>query len=267
VRWKDAKDWEDGITSVLFVMMCTGDTERQAILRDEAMKKSKKARKNRYISSIKTLFKSGMTLLDIGCGTAHIIQELAKRKNSELIGLDLSPAMLKIAKSNTRLLQNISFIRADGYRLPFRDCIIDIVINRLAEHSTQEAYRILKTNGFFLEYGLGPRASEEIAEFFQERIERSSFFFPRNPKTWKEEVSQHIIEVGFTILSMKDYMEDRYYEDENDLMNLIEMVPLVKDFDRVRDRKIVQELAKKYKKHEGIRIAWHYYVIVATKNG
>jgi ubiquinone/menaquinone biosynthesis C-methylase UbiE len=122
-------------------------------------------------------------------GTAHILQELAKCKNSELVGLDLSSAMLKIAKSNTRTLQNISLIRADGCRLPFRDRIIDIVINRLAEYSPREVYRALKTDGFFFEYGLGPNASKEIAEFFRERIERSSFFFPRNPKRWKKEAS------------------------------------------------------------------------------
>jgi len=48
-------------------------------------------------------------------------------------------------------------------------------------------------------------------------------------------------------------------------MNLIEMVPLVKDFDRVRDRRTIQELVRKYKKPQGIRITWHYYVIFATK--
>jgi len=247
-------------------MTYRGDTEKQAILRDEAIRKSKKARKNRYISSVNAVLKPGMRLLDIGCGTAHIIQELAKCKSSELVGLDLSSAMLKIAKSHTRLLQNISLIRADGFRLPFRDCIIDIVINRFAEYSPKEAYRILRTDGFFLGYGLGPHASEEIAEFFQDRIERSSFFLPRNPKRWKKEASQHILESGFTILTMKDYMENRYYENETELMNLIEMVPLVKDFDRVGDRRTIQELARKYKKKQGISIAWHYYVILATKN-
>jgi ubiquinone/menaquinone biosynthesis C-methylase UbiE len=248
-------------------MTYIGDTEKQAILRDEAIRKSKKAKKNRYVSSINAVLKPGMKLLDIGCGTAHIIQELAKCKNSELVGLDLSAAMLKIAKSNTRPLQNISLIRADGLRLPFRNCIIDIVINRLAEYSPQEAYRTLKTDGFFLRYGLGPHASKEIAEFFQERIERSSFFFPRNPKRWKKEANQQVVEVGFTILSMKDYMENRYYEDEAELMNLIEMVPIVKDFDRVGDRRTIQKLAKKYTKDRGIRITWHYYITVATKNG
>jgi ubiquinone/menaquinone biosynthesis C-methylase UbiE len=248
-------------------MTHTGDTEKQAILRDEAIRKSRKTRKNKYVSSINAALKSGMKLLDIGCGTAHIIQELAKCKNSELVGLDLSAPMLRIAKSNTRSLQNISLIRADGFRLPFRNCIIDIVINRLAEYSPQEVHRILKTDGFFLEYGLGPHASKEIVEFFQERIEGSSFFFPGNPKRWKKEVSQHIVETGFTILSLRDYMENKHYEDETELMNLIEMVPLVKDFDRVGDRRTIQELAKKYKKGQGIRITWHYYVIVATKKG
>jgi ubiquinone/menaquinone biosynthesis C-methylase UbiE len=248
-------------------MTYTGDTEKQAILRDEAIRKSKKAKKNRYVSSIKAALRPGMRLLDIGCGTAHIVQELAKCRDSELVGLDLSTAMLRIAKSNTGSLQNISLIRADGFRLPFRDCVMDIVINRLADYSPQEAYRILKTDGSFLEYGLGPQQSKEIAMFFQERIERSSFFFPRNPKRWKKEASQHVLEAGFTILSMKDYVENRFYEDENELMNLIEMVPLVKDFDRVGDRRTVRELAKKYGEGRGIRITWHYYIIVATKNG
>jgi len=248
-------------------MASTGDSERQAILRDEAIKKSKKAKKNKYVSSIGAALKPGMTLLDIGCGTAHIIQELAKCKNSEFVGLDLSPAMLKIAKSNTRSLRNISLVRADGYTPPFRDYIIDIVINRLAEYSPQEACRILKTNGFFLEYGLGPDASREIAEVFQERIERSSFFIPKNPKEWKKEASQHILETGLTIQSMEDYMENRFYKNETELMNLIEMVPIVKNFDRVRDRRTVHELAKKYTRDQGINITWHYYIIVATKKG
>ena len=49
------------------------------------------------------------------------------------------------------------------------------------------------------------------------------------------------------------------------LMNLIEMVPLVKDFDRVRDRRTILELARKYQRRQGISVTWHYYVILAKK--
>lgn len=247
-------------------MTYKGDTEKQAILRDKAIKKAKKLQKNRYVSSISAVFKSGMNLLDIGCGTAHIIRELAKHKNSDLVGLDLSEAMLKIAKSNTASIQNIMLVRADGSRLPFHDGVFDIVINRLAEYSPHEAYRVLRPMGFFFEYGLGPHADKEIAEFFQERIEEDSFFFPRNPKRWKKEASRLVVEAGFTILSMKDYVENDYYKDDNELMNLIEMVSLVKDFNRVGDRRTIQELAEKYKENGGIKITWHYYIVVAKKS-
>jgi cyclopropane fatty-acyl-phospholipid synthase-like methyltransferase len=80
-------------------MPYTGNTEKQAILRDEAIRKSKKARKHallkRYLQSINAVLKSGMKLLDIGYGTAHVIQELAKCKNSEFVGLDLSAAIAR----------------------------------------------------------------------------------------------------------------------------------------------------------------------------
>lgn len=60
-------------------------------------------------------------------------------------------------------------------------------------------------------------------------------------------------------------LENDYYEDENELMNLIEMVPLVKEFDRIKDRRTVRELTENYEESKGIRISWHYYVVVARK--
>jgi hypothetical protein len=75
------------------------------------------------------------------------------------------------------------------------------------------------------------------------------------------------MKAGFKILTMKDYVENTHYEDETELTNLIEMVPLVKDFDRVGDKRTIKELTKKYRKDQGIRITWHYYVIAATKEG
>lgn len=60
-------------------------------------------------------------------------------------------------------------------------------------------------------------------------------------------------------------MENRFYKNETELMNLIEMVPVVKNFDRVGDRRTVHELAMKYRRDQGIRITWHYYIVVATK--
>jgi len=246
-------------------MVFKGDTEKQAILRDRVIKKRTGTKRNRYISKILHALKPRMRLLDIGCGTAHIIQELAMRyKSATFIGLDVSPAMLKIASKNTMNLHNVILVEGDGLNLPFRDCSFDIVTVRLAEFSLEEVYRVLKKGGDFLEYDVGPEANKEIVEFFPDRIEKDNFFIPECLSTWKEEVVQKIKNVGFIVESMEDYKEKEYYSEE-EVMDLIEMVPLVRHFNRKKDRKRISELAEKHKEKNGIKITWHYYIIEARR--
>jgi SAM-dependent methyltransferase len=251
----------------LDIMILKGDTEKQAALRDDMIKKSR-TRRSRYVSSILSVLKPRMNLLDIGCGTAHIIQELAlNRKDLELVGLDVSKAMLKISKKNCEIFNNVELIMGDGLNLPFADQAFSIIITRLALYSLKDAYRVLKKRGIFLEFGLGPEADKEILEFFPERIETENFFFPKDLKEWKQEVSEPIERAGFIILDVREYKEIDFYESEDELMDLIEMVPLVKDFDRERDRTLVKNLAEKYKDADGmIRITWHYCIIMAARS-
>jgi len=246
------------------IMSFKGDSEKQALLRDQSIKKRKKNGKDRYVSEILSILKPQMKLLDIGCGTAHIIQELATiYRSSHFVGLDVSPAMLRIADINITSLHNAKLVEGDGFNLPFPECTFDIVITRLADYSTKEAYRVLRRKGYFLECGLGPEADKEIKEFFPKRIEKENFFFPTNLTEWKQEVCEHIIEADFVVSSIRDYKEEEYHENEEDLMDLIEMVPLVINFDRRKDRKKIRELAEKYGSKKGIKTTWHYYILMA----
>lgn len=246
-------------------MRFKGDSERQASLRDQRIKKRKK-RKDAYISEILSVLKPQMKLLDIGCGTAHIIQALATYTNSSvLVGLDISPAMLKIANANTVNLQNIELVEGDGYRLPFPDSSFHIVITKLADYSPEEAYRILRKKGYLFEYSLGPEADKEIKEFFPKRIEKENFFFPRSLREWKQEACEDIVKAGFVVSSIDDYKEYEYCEDEEELMDIIEMVPLVTNFDREEDRKKIRELVEKYRNKKGVKLTWHYCIIMARK--
>jgi len=243
-----------------------GDTERQAILRDQMIKKGKKIKRDRYISKIFSVLKPRMNLLDIGCGTAHIISKLASRcKTGIFVGLDISPAMLRVPNVNAMESRNVVLVEGDGLKLPFPDCTFDIVITRLAEYSPQEAYRVLRKKGYFFEYGLGPEADKEILEFFPERIENENFFFPKNLTKWKQEVCEEYKDTSFVINSIEDYKEKEYYKNEDELMDLIEMVPLVKNFDREKDRKKISQLAEKYREKKGIKITWHYCIIQARR--
>lgn len=246
-------------------MISKGDTEKQAVLRNSMIKR-RKAKRSRYVSRVLSILKPGMKILDIGCGTAHIIQEMAtNQKTSEYVGLDVSKAMLKLAKENCEKFHNIGLVVGDGLILPFPEKIFDIVITRLAEYSPQEVYRVLKKGGVFFECSLGPQADREIFEFFPERIETENFFFPNNLNEWKQEVAEPIERTGFIVSEVQDYKENDYYSNENELMNLIEMVPLVKNFDRKKDRMLVKKLVEKYGEKKGIRITWHYYILMATR--
>lgn len=94
---------------------------------------------------------------------------------------------------------------------------------------------------------MGPEANKEIAEFFQERIEEENFFFPNNFEEWKKEVCEKIADAGFLIEGVDDYKERECYQNIEELMNLVEMVPLVKNFDREKDKKTIEMLTKRYR--------------------
>jgi ubiquinone/menaquinone biosynthesis C-methylase UbiE len=227
-------------------MISKGDSEKQAVLRDSMIKKSK-IKRSRYVSKILTFFKPVMKILDIGCGTIHIIQELASnRKTSEHVGLDVSNAMLKLAKENCGRCSNINLVLGDGLILPFPDETFDLVITKLAEYSPQETYRVLKKDGVFFEYSLGPEADKEIAEFFPERIEPENFFFLHNLKEWKQEIIEPMKKIGFIVSEVQEYKGNDYYCSEEEVMDLIEMVPLIKNFDREKDRALIKRLVEKY---------------------
>jgi len=136
-----------------------------------------------YILKIFSVLKPQMKLLDIGCGTAHIIQELATHADSSFfLGLDISPAMLKTANTNTMKFYNVELVEGDGYELPFPNCVFDIVITRLANYSPKEAYRVLRRSGYFLEYSLGPEADKEIKEFFPKKDRERKLLLSKEPE-------------------------------------------------------------------------------------
>ncbi|MEM1587310.1 MAG: class I SAM-dependent methyltransferase [Candidatus Bathyarchaeia archaeon] len=132
-------------------MSVKGNSERQAFLRNEMIKREKRTKRSNYVLKISAVIKPGMKLLDVGCGTAHIIGDLAALyKDAIFVGLDVSPAMLKIAKLNTMRLPNVMLVEGNGLKLPFTDRSFNIAITRLAEYSPQEVYRVLKKRRVFL---------------------------------------------------------------------------------------------------------------------
>lgn len=100
----------------------------------------------------------GMRVLDIACGTGEPAISLAAELagGGEVIGIDISPAPLKIAaeRATQRGLSNVTFQQADAHELPFPDNSFDRITSRLGvmffsdlPHALTQMRRVLKPAG------------------------------------------------------------------------------------------------------------------------
>jgi len=102
--------------------------------------------------------KAGEIVLDLGSG-AGIDCFIAAKKvgdSGRVIGIDMTPEMIQLAKENAKKLKfhNVEFILGDIEHIPVEDNTVDIVISNcvinLASNKEQvfnEAYRVLKSGG------------------------------------------------------------------------------------------------------------------------
>ncbi len=102
------------------------------------------------------------TILDICTGTGTNAVNIAKTKTSaQIIGVDISKAMLKVAKEKARksTIKNIKWYQMDASNLKFKKKLFDKVLLSLVLHEMNEelaaqiiteAKRVLKPNGEIL---------------------------------------------------------------------------------------------------------------------
>lgn len=99
--------------------------------------------------------KPGARMLDVATGTGQQAFAFAK-KAREVVGIDLSEAMLRVARRNNRY-SNVTFQLADAAALPFEDASFDAscvsfalheMPNSIRERVLREMARVTKPGGF-----------------------------------------------------------------------------------------------------------------------
>ena len=115
--------------------------------------------RSRMLSKID--FRKRISVLDLACGTGLVTFELGRRAGtgSMVVGLDLSPAMLSVARRKNITNQSncsIEFVRAVGESLPFRAEIFSYITVGLALRNFanklamfKESLRVLTRSGWF----------------------------------------------------------------------------------------------------------------------
>src|ERR1700693_2427669 len=83
-------------------------------------------------------------VLDIATGPGYIAEAFAKNSR-EVVGMDLTEAMLAIARARTEEhgVKNISFSSGDAQNLPFDEGQFDVVVCRLALHHVQPPAKVV----------------------------------------------------------------------------------------------------------------------------
>lgn len=112
--------------------------------------------------------KKGMKVLDVGCGTGAQLA-IYQQGGCEVCGIDLSPPMLKVAKS--KLGEKAALTNSDAIRIPYPNDTFDLVLSSLFLHQInaplrsavlEETIRLLKPDGQILLVDFHPEAARPI---------------------------------------------------------------------------------------------------------
>lgn len=116
-------------------------------------------------------------LLDIGCGTGHLLERVAPLVDSAL-GVDASREMLALARTRLagRGLAHVSVRQADMYRLPLPDAGFDVATLQMVLHYAEdpaaalaEAARVLRPGGRLIVVDLAAHQDSALLDRFAHR--------------------------------------------------------------------------------------------------
>jgi ubiquinone/menaquinone biosynthesis C-methylase UbiE len=131
------------------------------------------------------------TLLDVGCGTGYFTVPASKLlENNKVIGIDISPEILEVAKEKAQGINNIDFIASGEYTFPVESesikyVLISNVIHEVLDKARyfKEVKRVLKDDGYFLiidwekrKMEMGPPMNERISRDEMIELCRTSGF-------------------------------------------------------------------------------------------
>jgi SAM-dependent methyltransferase len=85
---------------------------------------------DRFVAEALPELPDGSTIIDVGCGEGQVSSRIAAWLPAcQVIGLDLSPAMIERASARTPPRDNLRFVQGDALALPLQDDSVDVAVS------------------------------------------------------------------------------------------------------------------------------------------
>jgi len=147
-------------------------------------------------------------VLDVCCGTGTLSVMVTERVGSEgvVVGVDLSPNMIRIAKQKAKRL-NVEFVLATAELLPFKENVFNKALCCLGLHEMtkvgrqnclREIHKVLKNNGGLYVYD-GNLSKNTFARFIERIVLKVYEGETAYNMVFKENLLEEIVESGFEI--------------------------------------------------------------------
>ncbi len=142
-------------------------------------------------------------VLDVGCGTGALLRVVAQRfPEAELVGVDASAEMIRMADAANPVPERLRFVRAQAEELPFADGHFDLILSTISFHhwadqgkGLREVARALVPGGLFL-----------LADHFVIPLQRVFFATPKRRERFHTpaEIGSMLREAGFAQIEWHD---------------------------------------------------------------
>lgn len=171
----------------------------------------------------------GEHILDVGCGTGDLSYDISK-SGATVTGIDAAESMIEAAKEK---FPNIHFCTQDGEQFSF-DPQFHAVFSNAAIHwmknqqqVVQNCYDVLLPGGRFVAELGGAHNIQSIVSAIKEASNRLSIPYDATLFPWvfptKEEMAEHLINVGFDIITIEHYERPTPLVGEDGIRNWLEM--------------------------------------------
>lgn len=162
----------------------------------------------KVVDTVNLHTKSGLVVVDAGCGEGYYSLAVKEKTNCVLFGIDISK---QAAAACAKLIKGGKIAVASIFSLPFQDSSTDIVLNMFAPSCASEFSRVLKQNGILI------RVFNEKKHLIE--LKESIY------NTAYENEIDSLEVVGFNLIDTFEVDNKLEIKNNEDIMNLFKMTP------------------------------------------